>query len=130
MFHTSAVEVESRVNTGDSTVPTFDLQPTLTGEILELRPLREEDYPALYAVASDPLIWAQHPNSDRHQEDVFKAFFREAIESGGHSSPSTRRTAASSAHRGTFGFDAEKGEVEIGWTFLARSHWAAPTTGR
>ena len=61
----------------------FDLQPVLKGELLELRPLRPEDFHDLYAVASDPLIWEQHPNSDRYKEDVFKEFFWEAMASGG-----------------------------------------------
>ena len=38
----------------------------------------------LYAVASDPLIWEQHPIQDRYKkEEVFREFFREALESGG-----------------------------------------------
>jgi hypothetical protein len=53
----------------------FDLQPVLTGTLLELRPLRAEDFPALYAVACDPLLWEQHPARDRYQELVFKEFF-------------------------------------------------------
>ena len=32
----------------------FDLQPTLTGELLALRSLRADDFHNLYAVASDP----------------------------------------------------------------------------
>ncbi len=50
----------------------FDLQPVLTGELLSLRPLREDDFQDLYAVASDPLIWEQHPSRDRHKAEVFK----------------------------------------------------------
>ncbi|MCC6741751.1 MAG: hypothetical protein IT452_22215 [Planctomycetia bacterium] len=61
----------------------FELQPALTGELLQLRPLRVTDWDALYDVARDPLIWEQHPSSDRWKEPVFRAFFREAIESGG-----------------------------------------------
>ena len=61
----------------------FDLQPHLKGELVELRPLRREDWNDLYAVASDPLIWEQHPESDRYKEEVFKIFFAEALESGG-----------------------------------------------
>ncbi len=60
----------------------FDFQPTLKGELLELRPLRAEDFHGLYAVASDPLIWEQHPVRDRYKEEVFREFFREALESG------------------------------------------------
>jgi len=62
----------------------FDLQPILKGQFLELRPLRPGDFHDLYAVASDPLIWEQHPANDRYQEYVFKGFFREALESGEH----------------------------------------------
>jgi len=61
----------------------FDLQPVLQGELLGLRPIRPEDFYDLYAVASDPLIWEQHPVKDRYKEEVFKRFFREALESGG-----------------------------------------------
>jgi N-acetyltransferase len=61
----------------------FELQPTLKGDAVEVRPLRADDFDALYAVASDPLIWEQHPSRDRYREDVFRAFFRDAMASGG-----------------------------------------------
>lgn len=61
----------------------FDLQPILKGELLELRPLQAEDFHDLYAVAADPLIWEQHPIKERYKEEVFEIFFREALESGG-----------------------------------------------
>src|SRR5262249_26958338 len=101
----------------------FDPQPTLQGELLLLRPLRSDDFPALYAVASDPLIWEQHPASDRYKEEVFREFFREAMESGGAfiaiASKDGRVIGSSRFH----GYNQEKSEIEIGWTFLARSHW-------
>ena len=101
----------------------FELQPTLKGELLWLRPLRPEDWDELYAVASDPLIWEQHPASDRYKEEVFRGFFREALESGGAlvavDSKDGRVIGSSRFH----GYDEEKIEVEIGWTFLARAYW-------
>jgi RimJ/RimL family protein N-acetyltransferase len=101
----------------------FDLQPILEGGLLRLRPLRPEDWDDLFAVASDPLIWEQHPVNDRYKEDVFKEFFREALESGGAfiviDSKDGRVIGSSRFH----GYDKEKSEIEIGWTFLARSHW-------
>jgi N-acetyltransferase len=107
----------------------FDLQPTLKGALLELRPLRAQDFDALYAVASDPLIWEQHPSSDRYKEEVFRAFFLEALESGGAliaSDAATRKVIGSSRfHR----YDSNQSEVEIGWTFLARSHWGGAYNG-
>jgi hypothetical protein len=61
----------------------IDLQPTLIGTLLELRPLAPGDFDTLYAVASDPAIWEQHPVADRYKKAVFKEFFREALESRG-----------------------------------------------
>jgi RimJ/RimL family protein N-acetyltransferase len=101
----------------------FDLQPILKGELLELRPLRAEDFHDLYAVAADPLIWEQHPVKDRYKEDVFRSFFREALESGGtliaRDAKDSRVIGSSRFH----GYSEEKSEIEIGWTFLARSYW-------
>jgi len=101
----------------------FDLQPNLKGELLKLRPLLPEDFHELYAVASDPLIWEQHPANDRYKEDVFREFFREALGSGGAliaiDCKDGRVIGSSRFH----GYDKEKSEIEIGWTFLARSHW-------
>src|SRR5437899_5403267 len=101
----------------------FDLQPTLHGELLELRPLRAEDFHDLYAVASDPLIWEQHPIKDRCKEEVFKVFFREALESGGALIAIDSKTGRVIGSSRFHGYDKEKSEIEIGWTFLARSHW-------
>ena len=61
----------------------FDLQPTLKGELIELRPLRQQDFDALFSAASDPKIWEQHPESDRYQREVFQRFFDGAFESKG-----------------------------------------------
>jgi RimJ/RimL family protein N-acetyltransferase len=101
----------------------FDYQPVLNGELVELRPLRSEDYDGLYAVAADPLIWEQHPVKNRHDEGGFRIFFRESLASGGALiviDAKTQRMIGSSRFHG---YDKERSEVEIGWTFLARSHW-------
>ena len=102
---------------------TFQLQPTLTGKLLQLRPLRAEDYDDLFAVASDPLIWAQHPSNDRYKPDVFKEFFRIAMESGGAFLAIDSKDGRVIGSSRFYGFDPEKSEIEIGWTFLARSRW-------
>ena len=101
----------------------FDLQPHLVGALLELRPLRPEDWAALFAVAADPLIWEQHPARDRYKEEVFREFFQEALDSGGAFAVIDRTTQAIIGSSRYFGYDAEKSEIEIGWTFLARAYW-------
>jgi RimJ/RimL family protein N-acetyltransferase len=105
----------------------FDRQPLLSNRLISLRPLARADWPALYAVASDPLVWEVHPAHDRWQEPVFARFFDDALASGGALvaiDPGTGAVIGSSR------YDlerAEPGEVEIGWTFLARSHWGGST---
>jgi len=106
----------------ESSLP-FDLQPILRGELLGLRPLRSEDFHDLYTVASDPLIWEQHPVHDRYKKEVFEKFFQEALESGGALIAIDSKTSAVLGSSRFHGYDQEKSEIEIGWTFLARSHW-------
>ena len=107
----------------------FEFQPVLTGDLIELRPLREDDFAVLHAVASDPLIWEQHPESDRWTEPVFRRFFRGAIESGGAFIVVDRRDGRVIGSSRYAEYDAAKSEVEIGWTFLARSHWGGVYNG-
>jgi len=101
----------------------FDLQPHLKGELIELRPLRGDDWDELFAVASDPLIWEQHPESDRYKEDVFKIFFDDALRSGGAFIVIDTQTQQIIGSTRFHGYDPEKSEIEIGWTFLARKYW-------
>lgn len=107
----------------------FELQPTLRGELVELRPLREDDFDSLYAVASDPLIWEQHPASDRYKEDVFREFFRGALDSGGAFLVSDAGTGRVIGSTRFCGYDEAQSEIEIGWTFLARTHWGGLYNG-
>ena len=101
----------------------FDLQPHLRGELIELRPLKPNDWDELFAVASDPLIWEQHPEPDRYKEDVFRVFFKDALESGGAFVIIDRKTQHIIGSTRFYGYDPGKSEIEIGWTFLARKYW-------
>ena len=102
----------------------MDRQPTLEGERLLLRPLRPDDWEALFAVASDPLVWELHPANDRWQEAVFREFFANALAGGGALVAIDKQTGAIVGSSRFQGHDpAGDGSVEIGWTFLARSHW-------
>ena len=101
----------------------FDLQPNLKGELIRLRPLKPEDWDDLFAVASDALIWEQHPESDRYKEDVFRIFFQDALESGGAFVVIDNDNQQIIGSTRFYGYDPEKSEIEIGWTFLARKYW-------
>jgi N-acetyltransferase len=101
----------------------FDLQPRLRGELIELRPLVSDDWDNLFGVASDSLIWEQHPERDRYKEDVFRVFFQEALESGGAFVVIDLKTQQIIGSTRFYGYDCAKSEIEIGWTFLARKYW-------
>jgi RimJ/RimL family protein N-acetyltransferase len=108
---------------------TFDLQPVLLGDLLELRPLREDDFEALFRVAADPLIWEQHPERDRYQEATFRAFFENALASGGALVALDRATGRVIGSSRYYGYDARGSVVEVGWTFLARAYWGGRYNG-
>ena len=106
-----------------------DLQPVLRGELLALRPLQHNDFDALFAVGSDPLIWEQHPARDRYKPEVFRAFFDEAMASGGALIAMESRHGQVIGGSRYHGYNAEQSEIEIGWTFLARRYWGGKYNG-
>ncbi len=100
-----------------------DRQPVLEGELVTIRPSTAEDWDALFAVASDPLVWEVHPAHDRWQEPVFRAYFDGGMTSGG---ALTILDKATGAVIGSSRYDNWKpgaDEIEIGWTYLARAYW-------
>ena len=105
----------------------MDRQPVLEGETLVLRPLREDDREALYAIASDPLMWEQHPAHDRWQRPVFDALFDDGMNWGG-ALAITRKVDG--AVVGTSQFrpaEVLPDAMEIGFTYIARSEWGSDT---
>jgi RimJ/RimL family protein N-acetyltransferase len=105
------------------TSPRFDLQPALRGALLELRPLRPDDFAELSAAASDPGIWEQHPMSDRWKREVFEKFFAEALSSGGALVARERGTGRVVGSSRYYELDAANRTVVIGYTFLTRACW-------
>jgi RimJ/RimL family protein N-acetyltransferase len=101
----------------------FDLQPTLTGQLLELCPLRPDDFAPLFTAASDPLIWEQHPENDRYKREVFRKFFDGAIESKGAFAIIERKSGRIIGSSRYCNLNPAEREVEVGWTFLERSFW-------
>ena len=102
----------------------MDRQPTLETERLVLRPLAEGDREALFAIASDPMVWEQHPIHDRWRREVFDAFFDEGLASGGALAVIRKSDQAIVGSSRYDKYDPEEGGVvEIGWTYLDRACW-------
>lgn len=101
----------------------MNLQPLLTNDLIRIVPIQSTDFEKLYAVASDPLIWEQHPNKDRYKREVFEVFFKGALESKGAFlvyDTATNEVIGSSRF---YHFNEVEKSLIIGYTFLARSHW-------
>lgn len=102
------------------------LQPQLANQWVSLRPLQAEDFDPLYAVASDPLLWEQHPNPDRYKKEVFENYFTGAMESKGAlliSSAISHQIIGCSRYYDHF---PEQHEIKIGYTFISRTCWGLP----
>lgn len=98
-------------------------QPRLEGSVVRLRPLVESDHDALFAAASDPLIWEQHPDRLRHTPERFGAYFRSGIESGGALLIQDAVTGAAIGSSRFRDHRPDDSSVEIGFTFLTRPYW-------
>lgn len=103
----------------------IDFQPLLQDAHVRLRPMRADDWSALYAIARDPALWAGHPAHDRWREPAYRAYFDAGLASG---AALVVEDGATGATIGTSRYGlarAGKGEVEIGWTFIARRLWGS-----
>ncbi|WP_435623275.1 GNAT family N-acetyltransferase [Flagellimonas sp.] len=107
----------------------FDFQPKLENDLIRLRPLRAEDFTPLLNVASDPKIWEQHPDKERHTLKGFKVFFESSLASKGCLVVIDRESRAIIGSSRYKMHPNEEDAIEIGWTFLARQYWGGSYNG-
>lgn len=105
----------------------MDLQVILTNERIVLQPLKEGDFEDLYAVAADPLIWEQHPNSDRYQREVFRKYFDSGIASKGAFLILNKQNKSIIGCSRYYEYDENDSSVAIGFTFISRAYWGNGT---
>lgn len=108
---------------------TFESQPHLVGDLVELRPLRPDDWAALCQAGSDPLIWELHPSHDRYKEVVFREYFQGALDSRGAFAVIDRKTKAIIGSTRYCDYKPKESVIEIGWTFLTRPYWGGVYNG-
>lgn len=95
----------------------------LSGNVIHVKPLQPDDITALFSVASDPLIWEQHPEPTRYQEPVFERFFEEAVRSAGAYVVYETATGAIIGSSRYYDEQVDRSFIKIGYTFLARQFW-------
>ena len=101
----------------------FNLQPTLENDLLIIRPMQADDFDGLYKVASDPLVWAQHPAKDRYQLPVFTALFKDGLASGGAFVVIDKATGGIIGSTRFNPVKESANAIEIGWSYLACAYW-------
>ncbi|MFI7709524.1 GNAT family N-acetyltransferase [Sphingobacterium multivorum] len=101
----------------------FNIQPTLENEIAILCPLQEKDFEDLYAAASNPKIWEQHPNKDLWKREIFKTFFEGAIQSEGAFKIVDKVTGKIMGSTRYYDFNEQENSIFIGYTFYAVEYW-------
>ena len=102
------------------------LHPTLTNELIQIVPLKESDFDELFAVASDELLWEQHPEKDRYKKEVFQSFFHLAIESKSAFKVIDVKTGDTIGSSRYYDFKEIQKSVAIGYTFISRKYWGTP----
>ena len=102
----------------------INLQPThLENSLVKISPLMEHDFERFFNIASDPLIWAQHPAKDRYKPEVFKSFFDSAVDSGTAFLIFDKSDSAVIGTTRFYEFKPEESSIAIGYTFLKRDYW-------
>ncbi len=104
-------------------------QTELENDLVRMIPLKESDFERLFQVASDPLIWEQHPNHDRYQEAAFRIYFEGAIASKTAFLTLEKQSNEIMGCTRYYDFDLEKSCLMIGYTFLARKYWGGNHNG-
>ncbi len=106
------------------------LQPVLENEHVKLTPLQETDFENLYEVASDPEIWAQHPNKNRYEREVFHNFFKGAMASGGAFVITDKKSGEVAGSTRFYSWDDDESSIFIGYTFYALKFWGTGMNAR
>ena len=89
-----------------------------------LAPLTPKDFNALHAVASDPLLWEQHPEADRWKRSKFQYFFQDGLTNDlGCFVIREKRSGGPAGSSRFYGYDEADRCIRIGYTFIARELW-------
>jgi len=107
--------------------PSFDPQPELSSVLLRLRPLEEGDLEALYAAASSPQTWADHPAKERYQQSVFEPYAKTLLATRTALVVIDRRTDRVIGCSRYYVSPDQPESISVGFTFIHHSYWGGNT---
>jgi RimJ/RimL family protein N-acetyltransferase len=84
------------------------------------------DFDPLYEIASNPVVWEQHPEKDRWKRPVFSAFFQGAMENDlGCFTIRDKSAGIVIGSTRFYSHDAAGEAVRFGYTFLCPKYWGS-----
>jgi len=101
----------------------FSIQSVLENDQAILEPLTAQDFEVLYALASDPKVWEQHPDKDRWKKDQFINYFEGAMESKGAFKIIDKASGEVAGGTRFYEYNPEAKSIAIGYTFYATKFW-------
>ena len=84
------------------------------------------DFDLLYEIASNPVVWEQHPEKDRWKRPVFSAFFQRAMENDlGCFTIRDKSAGIVIGSTRFYSHDVAGEAVRLGYTFLCPKYWGS-----
>ena len=84
------------------------------------------DFDLLYEIASNPVVWEQHPEKDRWKRPVFSAFFQGAMENDlGCFTIRDKSAGIVIGSTRFYSHDVAGEAVRLGYTFLCPKYWGS-----
>lgn len=104
----------------------MNLQPTLANDLVQIVPLSENDFEVLFAIASDELLWEQHPANDRYKKDVFYQLFKNIVDTKFGFKVIDVKNGNTIGSTCYYDLNESEKSVAIGYTFIDRKYWGTP----
>lgn len=97
--------------------------PLETADLL-LKATSDDDFEGLYAIGSDPEVWALHSDTDRYTKEKFEVYFLGGLNNSlGAYTLVYKPTQTIAGFTRYYDYDEESSSVKIGYTFLAKTFW-------
>ncbi len=95
----------------------------LSNDLIKLIPLEKSDFEWLYAAASDPAIWEQHPDRNRYTPVGFTVYFQKLLANDIPYLILDVKTEQVIGATSYYQLNEEQKSVAIGFTFLKKEYW-------
>ena len=91
---------------------------------ISLLQIKKENFEELYLVASDPIIWEQHPENDRWKKEKFSIFYKNGLQNKfGFLLIFDKHKNKIIGSTRFYSYDKIDKAIRIGFTFISQEYW-------